>query len=421
MKILLVIDQFDKKNNGTTISTIRFAENLIKHGHDVKVITTGEPGENKYIVKERYVPIATHYAHKQGLLFAYPDEEVLTKAISECDIVHFLMPFALEKKGISIAKKLNKPYTSAFHVQAQNVTYNIGFGNNSVAVKFVYWLFNKYFYRKCDFIHCPSNFIANELRNYDYKGKLFVISNGVDNNFTCIPQEKPNELKDKYIITMVGRLSSEKRQDILINAIKKSKYKDKIQLIFAGRGPKATYYKMLSKSLKNSPKFSFFTPTELNKVFNYSDLYVHTADVEIEAIACLEAISCGLVPIISNSPQSATGQFAINDKCLFNHGSSDDLAKKIDYWLEHEVERRELSKKYVEFSSQFNIDKCITKIVAMFQEAIDANNASLALATNKKRVILSAEELTPMETFVGEGIFLGENELNAQEQSEQRI
>lgn len=421
MKILLVIDQFDKKNNGTTISTIRFAENLRKHGHEVKVVTTGEAGEDKYIVKERYVPLATIYAHKQGMLFAHPDEEILTKAISECDVVHFLMPFLLEKKGIKIAKKLNKPYTAAFHVQAQNITYNTGFGNNRLAVKFVYWLFNKYFYKKCDFIHCPSNFIAQELRNHGYKGKLFVISNGVDNNFNFSPQEKPDHLKDKFVITMVGRLSSEKRQDILINAIKKSKYRDKIQLILAGRGPKANFYKMLGRGLKNPPQFSFFTPTELNNVFNYSDLYVHSADVEIEAISCLEAISCGTVPIISDSPMSATGQFALNDKCLFKHGNSDDLARKIDYWLEHEEERRELSKKYVEYSAQFNIDKCITKVVQMFQEAIDANNANLAQAAHKKKVLIPTEDFASVENYVGAGICVNENDLAEQEQNEQMI
>ena len=34
-----------------------------------------------------------------------------------------------------------------------------------------------------------------------------------------------------------------------------------------------------------------------------SDLYVHAADVEIEAMSCMEAFAGGLVPVIANSPQ----------------------------------------------------------------------------------------------------------------------
>ena len=41
MKIVLVIDQFDDANNGTTISARRFATALKEHGNEVRVIATG--------------------------------------------------------------------------------------------------------------------------------------------------------------------------------------------------------------------------------------------------------------------------------------------------------------------------------------------------------------------------------------------
>jgi len=51
VKILLVIDQYQNGNNGTTISARRFAEGLQKRGHTVTILTTGEEGENKFILK----------------------------------------------------------------------------------------------------------------------------------------------------------------------------------------------------------------------------------------------------------------------------------------------------------------------------------------------------------------------------------
>ena len=47
MKIVLVIDQFDDANNGTTISARRFAAALKEHGNEVRVIAIGKPADYK--------------------------------------------------------------------------------------------------------------------------------------------------------------------------------------------------------------------------------------------------------------------------------------------------------------------------------------------------------------------------------------
>ncbi len=388
MKILFVIDQYKSHNNGISISTVRFADSLRKVGHEVRIVTTGEPDENLYIVPERHVLIATWYAHAQDQLFAKPKLDVLQEAISWCDVVHFLMPWKLSQTGVKIAKKLHKPYTAAFHVQAENVTYNIGIGKSKFAINFIYWMFRNMFYKNVKHIHCPSQFIADELKAHKYTNQLHVISNGINDCFTPIQNEKPSECKDKIIITMVGRLSIEKKQDILIKAVAKSKYKDKIQLIFAGRGPRTNYYKKLAKKLPIQPIFDKYCTQDLIKVLQYSDLYVHAAEVEIEAISCLEAMACGLVPIISNSPVSATKQFALTEKSLFENGNSTDLANKIDYWIEHPEEKSEYSKQYAEYVKNYHIATSIQKFEQMLQTAMDENNVA-----EQKAVANAANEI----------------------------
>lgn len=389
MKILFVIDQYKSQNNGISISTIRFANHLRKIGHEVRIVTTGEPEEDLYIVPERHVFIATWYAHAQDQLFATPKTSVLNEAISWCDVVHFLMPWKLSQVGVKIAKKLNKPYTAAFHVQAENVTYNMGIGKSKIAINFIYALFRNKFYKNVKHVHCPSQFIANELKAHKYTNELHVISNGINDCFMPIQGEKPAECKDKIIITMVGRHSIEKKQDILINAVAKSKYNDKIQLIFAGSGPRTKYYKKLAKKLPNQPIFDKYSTPDLIKVLQYSDLYVHAAEVEIEAVSCLEAMSCGLVPIISNSPLSATKQFALTEKSLFENGNSVDLASKIDYWIEHPQEKAEYSKQYAEHVKNYHIATSIEKFEKMLQTAIDENNTTnKAIATKAQKEIV---------------------------------
>ena len=377
MIITLVVDQYAYENNGTTISTRRFAKTLAERGHEVRVVgvTDNNPAGNEilYDVPERKVPLATYFAHKQGLLFAKADKQTLVDAITGSDVVHVVMPFKIEREAIKIAKKMGIPVTGAFHIQAENVTTQLELDNCKLANKIVYRFFKNKFYKHLNYIHCPSEMIAHELQDNKYKANCCVISNGIVSKFHVSESVRPKEFEDKFVILTIGRLSKEKRHDVLIDAISKSKYKDNIQLIIAGKGPIKNTIVEQGKKLPNKPLISFFSQEDLANIINYSDLYVHPADVEIEAISCVEALTCGVVPIISDNPKCATQQFAIDNRSIFEHGNSDELSAKIDYFIEHKDEKDELSKKYIEESKEYSIEKSIDKLENMFIQAIKDN------------------------------------------------
>ena len=371
MKILIVIDQFDDANNGTTISAKRFAEGLINLGHEVYIVSTGEPRENKYVVKKMPLPIiVSQIVKSQGMTFAIPNRDILKEAISKVDVVHFYMPFVLSYQALKIAEELNVPRTAAFHVQPENITYTIALGKNTKVNDKIYEFFRDKFFNRFKHIHCPSNFIATELKKHDYTAKTYVISNGVSSDFKYIKNEKKEEYKDKFVITMIGRLSNEKRQDLIFEAISKSKYNDKIQLVLAGKGPKYNKYKKLGKKLKNEPIIEFFDKEELLGLLGMTDLYIHSADAEIEAISCIEAFACGIVPIIANSKKSATPQLALDERSLFEAGDSSNLTKKIDYWIENQEERKKMEFEYAKHAEEYRIEKSMKKIEGMFEDAI---------------------------------------------------
>ncbi|MFQ8987245.1 MAG: hypothetical protein ACLR6T_00880 [Intestinibacter sp.] len=43
----------------------------------------------------------------------------------------FLYAFLLSSKGLKICEELNKPRTTGFHVQPENITYSIGLGKQT--------------------------------------------------------------------------------------------------------------------------------------------------------------------------------------------------------------------------------------------------------------------------------------------------
>ena len=164
MNILLVIDQFDAANNGTTISAKRFATHLREHGNEVRVVSTGQATEDKYVVADYQMHIAADLIRKQGFTFAKPERAVLDEAIRWADVVHFMMPFALSVEGLRICEELHVPHTAAFHVQPENITSSIGLKDAPLINSSIYLLFRDVFYNHFTHIHCPSEFIANQLR-----------------------------------------------------------------------------------------------------------------------------------------------------------------------------------------------------------------------------------------------------------------
>ena len=372
MNITIICDVFGEENNGTTITASRLINGLEQRGHKVTVLSTFE-SENKekfVTAKKRSFGPFNNYIAKNGVKLAVADKDIIKKAVTGADVVHIMLPFALGKHALPILKELDIPFTTAFHAQPENVTSHIFLQNSKIANGWLYRHFDKKLYRHTNYIHCPTKFIADQLDEHGYKAKKYIISNGVSRDFHKIEAQKPEELKDKFCILFSGRYSREKRHDLLIKAVEKSKYKDQIQLIFAGCGPLKSKLEKMGKKLPNPPRFEFFKKDQLNYTINYCDLYVHPADVEIEAISCLEAITCGLVPVISNSKKSATRFFSLHPENSFIARNTQDLANKIDYWMEHPEHKAEVSKEYIEYAKQFDLELCIDKMVGMMEDAI---------------------------------------------------
>ena len=380
MKITFVLECAGLMTNGTTASCLRFAEQLKNLGHQVTII--GGPLNGGYLVKPYvvldafYFPFFEGIIRKEGFQFVKIQDERMVETIKNSDVVHFFLPFKLADHVRLIAEKYNVPVTGAFHLQPDTITSAIHISLNFINY-IIYKSFNKYIYEKIDYVHCPSKMIADKLKKYGYHNELRVMSNGISTFWHRVNSTKPEEFKDKFIVSMVGRLAGEKRQDLLIKAVAHSKHEKDIQLILCGQGPNdKKIRKWIDKyNFTNKPIVTFKSQEDLRAFLSYIDLYVHCADCEIEGLSCVEAFSCGVVPVISNSKLSATHGFALCEESKFKHGNYKDLAKKIDYWFEHPDIRKEYSKKYIESSKDYALDIQVEKFEEFFEDAINYYNS----------------------------------------------
>ena len=368
MIICVVCDVLGEENNGTTIAAMNLIRSLRAKGHTVRVVCPDDDKMGKqdyYIVKTLSVGPFNGYVKKNGVVIAKPDLDVLNMALDGVDHVHLMIPFMLSMKALRVAKEKGISTTAGFHCQAENITSHLFLKNSHSVNKKVYRFFYNKFYRYVDGVHYPSEFIRVLFELYGGKTNAFVISNGVGSRFRPMEVERPEEFKGKQVIAFTGRYSKEKSHSVLIDAVRLSRHSDEIQLVFAGEGPLKEKLKKQSKGLANPPVFRFFPREEMATMLNTADLYVHPAEIEIEAISCLEAVSCGIVPVIANSVRSATRYFALDEKNLFKCNDSRSLAEKIDYWLDHPDEKAARSKEYIGYTKQFDFETCMDKMEQM--------------------------------------------------------
>lgn len=378
MKIAIICDCLGEENNGTAIASMNLIRHLKSRGHEVRVVCPDQfrKGEEGFFVTPTMnFGVFNNYVKKVGVAPAKADKEVIKQAIDGVDIVHIMLPFSLGLATIKLANERGIPVTAGFHMMAQNLTAYLKMNKLAPLNCAVYKFIDKNLYSKVDGIHYPTQFIR-ELFEQKVKRVTngYVISNGVNAYVKKAYIEKPNDLKDKFVIVSVGRYAREKSQDTLIKAVAKSKHKNDIHLILAGQGVKEKYYKKLAKKLGVSTTFKFYGRKEVIDIINMSDMYVHSGDIELEGISCLEAVACGKLTIVSDSKLSATKGFAVDEKCIFKKRNSKDLARVIDYWFENPTERALYEELYLQKAPNLNQEVCMQKMEKMMEEVIERRN-----------------------------------------------
>ena len=389
MKIAIVCDVLGKGNNGTAVVTQNLYDHLKDSGHEATIICADQSrkGEEGYYVLPtiKLGKAVDSYVDSVGVSLARCDKKAMDKILCSVDYIHCIMPFALGRYAVKYARAHYIPVSAGFHLQAENITSYIKLNRIAIVQTLVYRYLYRNFYSKVDAIHYPTQFVREVFERATGKTTNgYVISNGVNAFVSAHAVKKPQEFSGKIVIGNVGRYSREKSQDTLIKAVKYSAYKDRIQLILAGQGNKENYYKRLSKSLPVPPEFGALSREGVVDMLNYCDIYVHTAEIELEGIACLEAIKCGRLTLVSDSKLSATKEFAVDERCIFRNRNPKSLAKTIDYWIEHCEERAKCEMEYLNSGKAKYVSECMHEMDGMFESVIEAKREERANFRFKK-------------------------------------
>ena len=174
----------------------------------------------------------------------------------------------------------------------------------------------------------------------------------------------------KFKILTIGRYSVEKNQKLLLEAVRKSRYIDQIEIIIAGKGPLEKKLKDAAKELPCDVTFSLYEPKDLIDIMLKSDLYVHCANVEVEGLACMEAFACGAVPVISDAPLSSAKTYALHEQNRFIANNPMDLVSKIDFWIENPDRLKTVREEYLDFAATLKVSDCAKEMISMMESVL---------------------------------------------------
>lgn len=378
MKVLIVCNNAFYRGNGLCTAVQTLHRELNAAGIETRVMACANPEEGgqqpEYPLKHFKIPFFENLIYTSGFRFATADRKLMRKAVEWADVIHLEEGFPIEAIVANLAARAGKVCVGSYHLLTENIMANLEMQNDVVFNRLVTFFWRKLVFDKCRIIHCPTLMVRDYLDGHGFKSEKMVFSNGISTATDRTSADKPQT--DPYLILCTGRLSTEKSQRTLFEAMRYSRHNKEIQLSFAGKGPKEKKYRrmvgrlMKDGVLKYEPIIDFYDSKTLSGICRKAYLYIHCATVEVEGLSCVEALREGAVPVIAEGKVTATAQFALDERSTFPAGDAKALAERIDWWIEHPEERERMGDAYAESVKKYDINLSIRSMIEMYNKAL---------------------------------------------------
>ncbi len=306
-RIAFYSDSYLPAVDGVVTSMLDFKQELERRGHKAYIFATCRLRDRKkYAAKDVFLyPGLKFRPYPQYSVALFPYYSSLKLKKLEIDTIHVQTPFTMGFNGLVAAKVGRYPLVGTFHTLVNSKSLSSYYPKNKRLRNFYskyIWKYVKFFYRKCDMTIAPSQTIADMLQKNDIMNTA-VVPNGINLrvfNERVSGRKLRKKLgigEDDKVILHVGRLSSEKKVEILLRAAKLlSKKRRDIHLLIAGGGPAAETYKHMARKLGIAAKTTFMGMVpheELPEVYAAGDLLCLPSTFETQGIVSLEAMAVG--------------------------------------------------------------------------------------------------------------------------------
>jgi len=395
LRVLIVTDQYEPMVGGVPTVTRELARGLAERGHTVELLapsSTGRsataggrgasgrgagaaPGGRLTVARRGSVRWPWYEDQRLGLLSRASAGELIGGFAP--DVVHVHSPLTLGAAARSAARRRRVPVVYTNHYLPANVHPTADRADRAVARRrpaapgdpavgsttpatrvasatrataaavggAAGALFDVGFYgylttfaNRCDRVTAPTATALLLLRDHGLRAPSQVVSNGVDLDVYS-PGAADDSLRSRYalpagrpLVLSVGRLSPEKRADVLIEALAAQDVADTV-LALAGSGPDEGRLRELAarRGVAARVRFLGFVPgTDLPGLYRLADVFAIASEAELQSLVTMEAMASGLPVVAVNAGALGELVHAGENGFLARPGRAADVAGSLD-------------------------------------------------------------------------------------------
>jgi len=299
MRVAVVTDTFFPQVNGVTKTLNRMQAYMQKNDITHKFFIPEFQNDDEEAMERVISFKSINFFLYPELQIALPFNHVLTEELNafEPEIIHVITQGPLGFMGLQYGLKHDIPVVASYTTDFPNYLKFYGLGLFEKPV----WLYLEYFHNNALLNYVPSRYSFDQLEQHGIRNKM-IWGRGIDvSRFT--PQKRRSDLRrtiapgGEKIMLYAGRLSKEKKVDVLIEATQMLKDEGQaVKLVLVGDGP----HRQELQSLKVPEVYfaGYQSGEELQAYFASADLFVFASENETYGNVILEAMASGL-PVVS--------------------------------------------------------------------------------------------------------------------------
>jgi glycosyltransferase involved in cell wall biosynthesis len=323
LRVMIVTDQYDPMIGGVPTVTRELAAGLSERGHTVTVVApsaTRRAGPSQRtgqvcVESQGSLPWPWYEGQRLGMLPRSRARALMTAFAP--DVVHIHSPLTLGAAARPAARRHRVPVVYTNHYLPLNVwpaaARDTGGpargrgGPRQRARDAAFYAYVTGFANRCDHVTAPTATALRLLRDHGLRVPSQAVSNGVDlARFT--PGRPDEALRSRYglppgrpLVLSVGRLSPEKRADVLIAAAARLDGAADPLLVLAGTGPEDARLRSLARHYGAADRVRFlgFVPdADLPGLYRLADAFAIASQAELQSLATMAAMASGL-PVVA--------------------------------------------------------------------------------------------------------------------------
>jgi glycosyltransferase involved in cell wall biosynthesis len=233
-------------------------------------------------------------------------------------------------------------------------------------------------------VTAPTATALTLLRDHGLRVPSRVMSNGIDTR-TFSPGGVDRSLLHRYgledgtpVVLSVGRLSPEKRTDVILAAA--ARLRSRVQLVVAGSGQEEAALRAMAErlGLSGSVRFPGFVPAaDLPGLYRLADVFAIASEAELQSLTTMEAMASGL-PVVAVDA-CALAELVVHERngYLTRPGDAADMASRLDMLVSDHDLRSRMSAASLEIISGHDQDRWLAEWESLYGLLASARSGEL--------------------------------------------